>query len=122
MTTTRTLPTEPNPPKGPTMSDLRAMLGDRYKPVIQAAVLADNPEAITNAQRVGGDLGQLMYLSAADRLARVLTAVLPDLLAQAWDEGHRASERDWEMVYDLSTPDEDRQPWTNPYRQENGRG
>ena len=43
---------------------------------------------------------------------------LPDMLAQAWDEGHRASERDWEMVYNLSTPDEDRQPWTNPYRQE----
>lgn len=43
-------------------------------------------------------------------------------MADAWDEGHRASERDWEMAYDLSTPDEDRQPWTNPYRQESGRG
>ena len=34
------------------MSDLRAMLGDCYKPVIQAALLADNPKAITDAQRV----------------------------------------------------------------------
>ena len=72
------------------MTELRDLLGDRYKATIQAAVLADNPEAITNAQRVGGDLGQLMYLSAVDRLARVLTAILPDLLAQAWDEGHAA--------------------------------
>ena len=95
------------------MSDLRAMLGDRYKPVIQAAVLADNHEAITNAQRVGGDLGQLMYLSAVDRLARVLTAVLPDLLAQAWDEGHQAGHKDARAVQ--STYPE---PTPNPYRAE----
>ena len=72
------------------MNDLRALLGDRYAPTIQAAVLADNPDAITSAQRVGGKLGQLMYLAAVDRLDRVLAAVLPDLLAAAWDEGHRA--------------------------------
>ena len=72
------------------MNDLRALLGDRYAPTIQAAVLADNPEAITSAQAVGGKLGQLMYLAAVDRLARVLTAVLPGLLSEAWDEGHRA--------------------------------
>ena len=29
-----------------------------------------------------------MYLSAVDRLDRTLAAVLPDLLADAWDEGH----------------------------------
>ena len=52
----------------------------------------------------------------ADEVMAVLGDLLPGLLAQAWDEGHRASERDWEMVYNLSTPDEDRQPWTNPYR------
>ena len=97
------------------MSDLRAMLGDRYKPVIQAAVLADNPKAITNAQRVGGDLGRLMYLSAVDRLARILTAVLPDLLAQAWDEGHRIGlmQADYEYGHRLTMPN-----LTNPYRQE----
>lgn len=70
------------------MSDLRAMLGDRYVSTLRAAVLADNPEAITSAQRVGGKLGQLMYLSAVDRLDRALAAVLPDLLADVWDEGH----------------------------------
>ena len=69
------------------MTDLRALLGDRYVSTMRAAVLADNPEAITSAQQVGGKLGQLMYLSAVDRLDRTLAAVLPDLLAAAWDEG-----------------------------------
>lgn len=70
------------------MSDLRALLGDRYASTMRAAVLADNPEAITNAQQVGGKLGQLMYRSAVNRLDRTLAAVLPDLLADVWDEGH----------------------------------
>ena len=70
------------------MADLRALLGDRYVSTMRAAVLADNPEAITSAQRVGGKLGQLMYLSAVERLDNTLAAVLPDLLADAWDEGH----------------------------------
>lgn len=70
------------------MTDLRALLGGRYVSTMRAAVLADNPEAITNAQRVGGKLGQLMYLSAVNRLDRTLAAILPDLLADAWDEGH----------------------------------
>ena len=80
------------------MTDLRALLGDRYAPTIQAAVLADNPDAITSAQRVGGKLGQLMYLSAVDRITRTLAAVLPDLLAAAWDGGKRDGLRqsDWE--------------------------
>ena len=72
------------------MSDLRAILGDRYVDTIRAAVLADNPDAIKDAQRVGGNLGELMYLSAVDRLHRVLAAVLPDLLARAWGEGFTA--------------------------------
>ena len=103
------------------VTELRDLLGDRYKATIQAAVLADNPEAITNAQRVGGVLGQLMYLSAVDRLARVLTAVLPDLLAQAWDEGARSASqcasptgRCARNGWDCDHP--------NPYRQENNRG
>ena len=41
-----------------------------------------------------------------------------DELADAWDAGKRAEKRDWEFTFDLSTPDEDRQPWTNPYREE----
>ena len=93
------------------MPDLREMLGDRYKPVIQAAVLADNPEAITNAQRVGGNLGQLMYLSAVDRLDRVLNGILPGLLAQAWDEGADFVARHPDMSAEYVRA-------ANPYRQE----
>ena len=70
------------------MTDLRALLGDRYVSTMLAAVLADNPEAIMSAQQVGGKLGQLMYLSAVNRLDRTLAAVLPDLLADAWGEGY----------------------------------
>lgn len=39
-------------------------------------------------------------------------------LAVAWDQGHRASERDFEFIWDIVTPDEDRQPFTNPYREQ----
>ena len=50
-------------------------------------------------------IGQLMYLANVDRMHRTLTAVLPDLLARAWDEGYRL---DWTGGV--------RHP--NPYRQE----
>ena len=93
------------------MSDLRALLGGRYVSTMRAAVLADNPEAITNAQRVGGNLGQLMYLSAVNRLDRTLAAVLPDLLADAWDECCTA----WQAYLDGRT---DNAPPLNPYRTE----
>ena len=73
--------------------DLRALLGGKYVETIRAAVLADNPDAIRDAQLVGGDLGKLMYLSAVDRLHRVLAAVLPDLLAEAWGEGFKVGVR-----------------------------
>ena len=72
------------------MSDLRALLGDRYEATIQAALLADKPGLIEDAKNIGGELGQLMYLANVDRMHRILTAVLPELLAQAWDEGHAA--------------------------------
>ena len=101
------------------MTELRDLLGDRYKATIQAAVLADNPKAITNAQQVGDNLGQLMYLSAVDRLDRVLTAILLDLLAQAWDEGFDAGERD---AMDAAHTSGDSPCIPNPYRQESGRG
>ena len=95
------------------MTDLRALLGDRYVSTMRAAVLADNPEAITSAQQVGGKLGQLIYLSAVERLDRTLSAVLPDLLAGAWDEGHQAGHEDARAVQ--STYPE---PTPNPYRAE----
>ena len=74
------------------VSDLREILGDRYVETIRAAVLADNPDAIRDAQLVGGNLGQLMYLSAVDRLHRVIATVLPDLLKNPRDEYHTMEE------------------------------
>lgn len=38
------------------------------------------------------------------------------IAAQAWDQGRAAERRDWEFTADLATPDEDREPWPNPYR------
>ena len=118
------------------MSDLRAMLGDRHDQIIEAACYqiaypTDDPGNDDPCPKPWHSTRCYVHDSdyppaaahrfcsfAVARAEKVLAAVLPDLLAQAWDEGHRASERDWEMAYDLSTPDEDRQPWTNPYRQE----
>ena len=97
------------------MADLRALLGDRYVSTMRAAVLADNPKAITSAQQVGGKLGQLMYLSAVDRLDRTLAAVLPDLLANAWDEGRKLTLRQWQAYLDGRTSSG---PPLNPYRPE----
>ena len=98
------------------MADLRALLGDRYVSTMRAAVLAYNPEAITSAQRVGGKLGQLMYLSAVERLDNTLAAVLPDLLADAWDEGRKLGLRQADWEYNV-TPDP-MPELANPYRPE----
>ena len=95
------------------MTDLRALLGDRYASTMRVAVLADDPTIITSAQRLGGKLGELLYLGAVDRLDRTLGAVLPDLLAAAWDEGHQAGHEDARAVQ--STYPE---PTPNPYRAE----
>ena len=91
------------------MTDLRAMLGGRYDDVLIKAT----KRALLNYPNLPISIEQHEALAG-----QALAAVLPDLLAEAWDQGHRASERDWEMAYDLTTPDEDRQPWPNPYRQE----
>ena len=47
--------------------------------------------------------------------ARILHAVLPGLLAQAWDEGRRTGlmQADYEYGHRLTMPN-----LTNPYRQE----
>ena len=56
------------------------------------------------------------YLSAVERLDRTLSAVLPDLLAGAWDEGRKVGLRqaDWEYgVTPYPMPE-----LANPYRTE----
>lgn len=42
--------------------------------------------------------------------------MIREVQAEAWDEGHRACDRDWALTYDIHTPDEDRAPLVNPYR------
>ncbi|MBT56573.1 MAG: hypothetical protein CMF72_24635 [Mameliella sp.] len=49
----------------------------------------------SNAQAVGG---------VVERFARL-----------AFEQGRRAERRDWELTADLATPDDERQPWPNPY-------
>lgn len=68
------------------MADLRALLGDRYVSMIEKAA-----NAICGG-RYGGRVtrfsrAQLNALDVRDADA-ALAAVLPDLLADVWDEGH----------------------------------
>lgn len=46
-----------------------------------------------------------------DELVRLSSGV-----AAAWDEGYKASEQEFQQVYDLFTPDEERFVAVNPYR------
>ena len=99
------------------MSDLRELLGDDdYEATIDKAVETAERYFVT-ANYTHPDEGvtrcdygcgvQLIERTVEHVTACILEAVLPDLLAQAWDEGHRASER--EMTYNLTrheTPDE----------------
>lgn len=54
-----------------------------------------------------------VVLYSAEELVRIVNAEK----AEAWDEGHAASERDWEFTFDITTPDEERRPLTNHYRE-----
>ena len=61
------------------MSDLRAMLGDRY----DDAIIKATKRALLNYPNLPISIPQHEALAG-----QALAAVLPDLLAQAWDEGH----------------------------------
>ena len=73
------------------MPDLKTLLGDRWKSVLQTAAETDDPKLRRRAAALGKPLGELLYLDAVARMDRVLTAVLPDLLADAWEEGLQAA-------------------------------
>ena len=84
-------------------TDLNALLGDRCDDVIERALTAaDTPH--NGYQVMRG------YVDERDVVA-VLAAVLPDLLAAAWDEGYVASAIDANSG--SATP--------NPYRPEETR-
>lgn len=84
------------------MADLRALLGDRYDDVIYKAMAA--PKFYASRQ-----------YTIRDRVADTLAAVLPDLLADVWDEGHA------DGLHDAHEYREHRK-MRNPYRPENTAG
>jgi len=64
----------------------------------------------------GDDFGpRAVCTTCFDNTQRV-GAIVQDMAAHAWDQGRMAERRDWELMADLVTPDEGRQPWPNPYR------
>ena len=92
------------------MPDLRELLGDRYDDVIIKAT----KRALLNYPNLPISIEQHEALAG-----QALAAVLPDLLAQAWDEGHRTGlmQADYEYGHRLTMPN-----LTNPYRQETLKG
>lgn len=50
-----------------------------------------------------------------------LVEYVRERMAEAWNRGRAAERRDWEFTFDLATPDEERQPWPNPYSTEGGK-
>ena len=88
------------------MTDLRAMLGDRYDDVIIKAT----KRALLNYPNLPISIPQHEALAG-----QALAAVLPGLLAQAWDEGADFVARHPDMSAEYVRA-------ANPYRQESDRG
>ena len=84
------------------MTDLRALLGDRYDEVLTKAT----KRALFNYPNLPISIVEHEALAA-----QALAAVLPDLLAEAWEEGHLAGHEDARAVQP-TYPD----PTPNPYR------
>ena len=82
------------------MTDLRALLGGKYDDTIEKALIAADK---------GGYYVTRGYIDEGD-VGKILAAVLPDLLAEAWDAGYAQAVADHLLMYDNSddTP--------NPYR------
>lgn len=47
--------------------------------------------------------------------AQSIGALVERFAHRAFEQGRQAERRDWELTADLSTSDEDRRPWSNPY-------
>ena len=103
------------------MTDLSALLGDKYDDVIESAARAHagiepGDDWPTNAA-LGGSLtgtrDDEYRAGMREQATDILAAVLPEPLAAAWDEGHQAGHEDARAVQ--STYPE---PTPNPYRAE----
>ena len=110
------------------MSDPRELLGeDRWEDLLDTAAtaIADRFDAERYSHRDGierceyGCALTLAYQGSEDLAELMLRAVLPGLLAQAWDEGFTAVVS--ADMGDYEHPDDG--SWhTNPYRKENDHG
>ena len=85
------------------MADLRALLGDRYEEVLTKAT----KRALFNYPNLPISIPEHEALAA-----QALAAVLPDLLADAWDEGRA------DGLHDAHEHREHRKLLRNPYRPE----
>ena len=125
MTTKRELP------DGGNVSDLRDLLGDKYDDTIRAFVdaTADEPDyfgcscCTSTTEADEGRTGHSWnddHPSPAARMAAHdgLAAVLPDLLAAAWDEGHWLGKAD--AALNAVRVDGQYVQSVNPYRQPEG--
>lgn len=90
------------------MTDLRALLGDdRYADVIEKALIAADK---------GGYYVTRGYIDEDD-VVKILAAVLPDLLAEAWDSGYTRGFYDRERLSpDMPGRDASEGATPNPYR------
>lgn len=52
-----------------------------------------------------------------EQILPILPYVIKQVGQRAWSEGHQACDRDWAFTADITTPDKDRQPFTNPYNE-----
>ena len=91
------------------MTDLRAILGDEYDPVIEKAARALSER--WNFMHTNESLGRQRMLAGF-----TLAAVLPDLLAEAWEAGHWLGKAD--AALNAVRVDGHHGQTPNPYRQE----
>jgi hypothetical protein len=71
---------------------------------------------VTRCTHEGADFGPGAVCVTCFDNTQHIGVLVEHLAAAAWDRGREAERRDWEFTADLSTPDEDRQPLSNPYR------
>ena len=107
------------------MPDLKTLLGDRWDDLVERAARAayeaegddtDPAEGFMGWDRLAAEepaWADGWRTQTSHALAEALsdTAVLPDLLAAAWDEGYKAGHRD---AVGVRWPD----PAANPYREQ----
>ena len=72
--------------------------------------------AMTCTHHGSDDFGDKAVCVTCFANTQSIGALIERECAKAWDQGRAAERRDWELTADLATPDEDRQPLSNPYR------